>query len=77
HPDTGAGEQAAIFAGFTLFFPAAEIRARYGDVEAYLARAEACVDALIGAGFLLAEDRAWQLEIAAERYAAAIAADGN
>lgn len=51
HPDHGAPELPAIFVGFSLFRD--ELAAR-DDVER---RARECVNALITAGFVLAEDR--------------------
>ena len=72
--DTGAGDQAAIFAGFSCFFDAADITSRYGSQAGYLERVDAVIDGLVADGFVLETDRDWLRQLAAERYDAAMAA---
>lgn len=71
--DTGAGDQAAIFAGFTRFFPVEEINARYADEAYYLDAVTRHTDRLILQRFILEEDRDWLIRLARHRYRAAIA----
>lgn len=72
-PDTGAGDQAAIFAGFTLFFPKEDVLARYPELSAYLTDVESKVNELVKARFVLEQDRQWLMELATERYKVATA----
>ena len=82
----GAGDQPAMFAGFTRFFaaddaaraaagdPRPSIAARYASRAEYEARIHDCIDSLIAERHLLAEDRQWVSENALARYDAALAA---
>mgnify|MGYP003323369872 FL=1 len=72
-PAIGAPDEIAIFAGFSIFFPKAEILARYPDEATYLKQAGACIDGLIQERFVLQQDREWMMNIAGSRYRAAIA----
>lgn len=68
---TGGEDQAAIFAGFTLFFPRSEIDKRYAGEASYLDAVAGQTDRLIAARFVLPEDRDWMIELARDRYRAA------
>lgn len=72
--ETGAEDQAAIFAGFTRFFSKEEIISRYGSESGYLAEVGIHVDSLIADRFVLAEDRDWMMQLARDRFRAATAA---
>jgi hypothetical protein len=72
-PAIGAPDEIAIFAGFSIFFPKAEILAHYPDEATYLKQAGACIDGLIQERFVLHQDRQWMMNIAGSRYRAAIA----
>lgn len=71
-PDIGAEDEMAIFAGFSIFFDKDIILSNYPNVAAYVKQATTCIDELIKARFVLAEDRDWMIEIARSRYMASI-----
>ncbi len=71
--ETGAGDQAATFAGFTLFFSAEEVLARYQNRDNYLQLVTDHADSMISEGLLLTEDKDWMVRFAGERFDAATA----
>jgi len=78
--ESGAGDQAAAFAGFSDFFPntatAADprqpIRERYVDRLDYQTRVELAITELHEQGWILAEDKQWILDNSLQRYDLAI-----
>lgn len=70
---TGAEDQAALFAGFTLFFDRDRILDHYPTEDNYLSHIRDDIAALVEQRFVLSQDRDWLLKIASDRYRAAIA----
>jgi hypothetical protein len=66
--NNGATDRGCAVAGHHRDFGPAEMRSRYGDAAAYLARVLACVQTNVADGFLLAEDAD---RVVAEAHAAA------
>jgi hypothetical protein len=68
---TGAADQAAMFAGFTLFFSRHKILQRYADETTYVAMINDDISALVTDRFVLEQDRDWLLKLASDRFKAA------
>lgn len=74
HPDTGASDEAVIFAGMSLFFagtaaeraqradPRPAIDERYKNRDDYVRRSANAAQTLVQQGWLIAEDVAWVTE---------------
>lgn len=71
HPDHGASELPAIFVGFSRF------GGECGTLDDTERRARECVDALVAARFVLAEDRERVVDRCRRVHAAALAIDGT
>ena len=88
HISSGAGDQPATFAGFTRLFapderrraashdPRRSIAERYADRATYAREVAACVEGLVAARHLLAEDAEWVTGNALARYDAAVQEEG-
>jgi hypothetical protein len=68
---TGAADQAAMFAGFTMFFSRDQILNVYADESTYLAAIDGDISVLVTERFVLEEDRDWLLKLASDRFKAA------
>ena len=68
HPAQGAPRQAAAFAGFSRFFDAGALAARYGTREAYAERVGEAARRLVEAGYVLEDDEELLVRNALTRY---------
>ena len=72
HPEQGAPEQAAAFAGLTRFFDPGALAARYGDRKHYALQVRKGARNLVEAGYALAEDEELLVRNALARYDVAL-----
>ena len=72
HPEQGAPEQAAAFAGLTRFFDPGALAARYGDRKHYALQVRKAARNLVEAGYALAEDEELLVRNALARYDVAL-----